>query len=397
MTISEILENETTRNQLFPVTQDRTFMAHAGVTALPATAGEALTRYAHEGCRQQQEHAGVWREMTETRQEAAKLLEASPDEIALLGPTALGLNLVANGINWNKGDQVIFYQDDYPANVYPWLKLSRLGVEPVALEPEQTGVITWDVLQEKLTDRTRLVSLASASFLSGYRIDIETIGRKLKETHPHILLCIDGIQTLGAFKTTVEYVDFLSADSHKWLLGPMGAGIFYVKESNFKLLEPTLLGSWNVVSPQFIAQESIDFYPGGRRYEPGSLNLPGNSAMLASMKFLNALGTEALSTRIRQLGESIIAKMNAIGFQRYIDFALQEDQGHETTCGIYTFCHPQIDTPSMESIFKKLQAEHIDISLRYNRKNTALFRISPHFYNTEEEIEKVVACIQKAL
>ncbi|MEM9444538.1 MAG: aminotransferase class V-fold PLP-dependent enzyme [Verrucomicrobiota bacterium] len=394
MQIEQIISNEKLRQELFPICTERVFLAHAGVTALPQCSAEAMKAFSYEGSLQQQEHAGVWKDMFHTRQEAATLLSAEESEIALLGPTALGLNLVANGLKWQKGDEVIYYGDCYPADVYPWIKLRSHGVEVVPLELTRAGVIRWEHIEEKLTERTRLVSLASANFLSGYRINLEEIGSEIKKHNPQTLFCVDGIQTLGAFKTTVEHIDFLSADSHKWLLGPLGAGVFYVKKSLFNILEPTLLGSWNVVSPQFIAQDRIDYYEGARRYEPGSLNLVGNVGMLAGIRFLLELGVENISKRIRDLGAFTTVQMLDLGYQRYVDFDPVEENGHQATCGIYTFQHPSLN---MEETFQKLKDQNIDISLRYNRSGQALFRISPHFYNTEEEISRFIEVLKKII
>lgn len=381
------------REEQFPVTRDRIFLAHAGVTALPAVATEAMVRFAQEGSREQQEHERVWAAMGRARHEAAKLLGADAGEIALLGPTALGLNLVANGLEWRAGDEVLYYQDDYPANVYPWIKLRAQGVKVIALAPGETGVIRWEDVESKLTDKTRLVALASASFLSGYRVNLARIGRKLKEYNAELLFCVDGIQTLGAFEMPVEHIDFLSADSHKWMLGPMGAGIFYVKQSRFPLLRPTLLGSWNVVSPGFIAQDEIDFYDGGRRYEPGSLNLIGNAGMLASMEMLNRTGVPRISARIREVGRNVIEKMREAGFSRYVDFPDVEEDGHQATCGIYTFTNAKADFDALQ---KKCKEARVDVSWRVNRKGTPLLRVSPHYYNSEEDIARLLEVLTQA-
>ena len=150
--------------------------------------------------------------------------------IALLGPTSLGLSLVANGLDWEQGDEVICYLDDYPANVYPWTQLERFGVRPVFLKPGQPGRITPELVAGAMTNRTRLVALASCHFFSGYRIDVDAIGRVAHEGGA--LFCLDAIQSLGAFPVSVEQVDFLSADAHKWMLGPLTAGIFVVSREH---------------------------------------------------------------------------------------------------------------------------------------------------------------------
>ena len=183
---------------------------------------------------------------------------------------------------------MICYADDYPANVYPWLELERRGVKCVQLRPDVPGEITPELVESALTERTRMVALASCHFLSGYRIDHNAIGAVLREMG--IYFCLDAIQTVGAFPTLVEHVDFLSADSHKWMLGPMTAGIVYVREELHDFLRPPLLGAWNVKSPNFVPQPDIVFEAGARRYEPGVLNVAGILGMKAAIDPLPRTG-----------------------------------------------------------------------------------------------------------
>src|SRR5205085_6666177 len=191
-------------------------------------------------------------QIEETRTLVAHLLGCGINEVAFTGPTASGLNAVANGLDWRPGDEVVCYLDDYPANVYPWLALERQGVRPVFLETSSIGKITPEIVESALTKRTRLVALASANYCSGYRIDLDAVGALCAGRG--VLFSVDGIQTLGAFPVPLANIDFLSAGAQKWMLGPSGAGIFYVKESRQDLLRPAILGGWNVVSPNFIAQ-----------------------------------------------------------------------------------------------------------------------------------------------
>lgn len=378
--LPQVIQDEKLRNRMFPVTAERVFLAHAGVAALPRVTAGAMTAFAEQGSKDQQEAGRVWSHVLAARKAAARLLGCDHAEVALLAPTALGLNLVANGLPWQPGDEVIYYQDDYPANVYPWLKLKALGVHPVSVEAEAPGVITWETISGHITDRTKLVALASCNFLSGYRIDIDEIGRRLHERN--ILFCLDGIQTLGAFPVSVEHVDFLSADSHKWLLGPAGAGIFYVKAAHFDLLKPTLLGAWNVVSPEYIAQDDIIFYEGARRYEPGTLNMPGIIGMLASLELILETGIERIGVRILDLRRYLLRRVEPLGYGPCLS---EEGLDDTMRSGIITLTHPDRD---IKQTARHLQENKISVSLRYNRNGQSWMRVSPHFYNTEEEIDR---------
>ncbi len=387
MTIDAILQNETHRRERFPVCEERVFLAHAGVTALPRAAAEAMADYADQGMRNQQENFEVWSDVARTRTLAGQLLGRRSSEIALLGPTALGLSMVANGFSWREGDEVVFYRDDYPANVYPWRGLSSRGVTPVAIETSRPGVITWGDIERVLTPRTRLVSLASCHFLSGYRPDIAGIGEALQKRG--IRFCVDGIQTLGAFPFDCGPVDFVSADSHKWMLGPAGAGIVFVREERFEELQPTLLGSWNVVSPDFIARQDIDFEEGARRYEPGTLNFPGIAGMRASLELLLDAGIDRIAARLLELRGILLDRLQALGF-----VPILEDVPDANASGIVSVTRGDMD---LKPVFDAMAAERIHVSLRKDRAGTAFLRFSPHFYNTEDEIDRALAVLQEAL
>ena len=394
MQIETILNDESVRRDLFPVAAQRIFMAHAGVCPLPKVAVDAMNAFCAHGSAAAQENAWSNGQVLRARQVAARLIGAHADEIALLGPTALGLSLVANGMPWNAGDEVVFYPDDYPSNVYPWMNLTERGVKPATVSAEKPGLITWDVVERALTPRTRLVSLASCNFLSGYRIDVGGIGKRLHERG--ILFCVDGIQTLGAFPMSVEHVDFLSADSHKWLLGPMAAGIVYVKREHHEMLRPSLLGAWNVVSPSFVAQETICFETSARRYEPGALNVPGIVGMLASMELLLDLGIEAIGARLLELRGELLGRLDGLGFRGILDVSDRSDLSDESDAmcagpsAIVTVTHPGRD---MKALFKQLESSGVTASLRQDRAGTMYIRFSPHFYNTLEEVERVVGVI----
>ncbi len=391
MTLHELITDDAYRHREFPVTGEKIFMAHAAVATLPRVARDTLVEYARMASTDNQENPWVWEQVLEARRLAAQLLGARSSEIALLGPTALGLNLVADGLAWQSGDEVVYYADDYPANVYPWLKLRDRGVTPVALRLTHPGVITWEVVEASLTARTRLVSLATCHFLTGYRVDVEGIGRRLRERG--ILFCLDAIQTLGAFPLSVEHVDFLSADAHKWMLGPIGQGIVYVRQERQETLQPTLLGSWNVESPEFIAQDTIAFYPGARRYEPGSLNMPGILGMAASLRMLLEVGVGTIAHRILALRRELEERLLPLGFTRVLEAQrLSDAERAGLDSGILSVRHHRQD---LEELHRSLKAAGVDVSLRQNREGERFLRFSPHFYNTEAEIDRVVELVEE--
>jgi cysteine desulfurase/selenocysteine lyase len=380
--LQDLIENEEKRKAAFPICRNKIFMAHAAVTALPRAVADAVIRFTEESAANFENFAALLKSIQETRVSAANLIGSSPDEIALIGPTSLGLSLFANGINWQPGDEVICYLDDYPANVYPWLNLRSRGVTVRLLRPAETGELTPELVRDALTAKTRLVALASANFVSGYRIDLSAIGQLLREKE--VLFSVDAIQTLGAFPTTVEYVDFLSADAHKWMLGPLAIGIVYVRKECFELCRPTLLGSWNVKAPGFVAQDEIEFQPTAQRYEPGAMNVMGIFGMKAAIDLLLAIGISRIAERILTITARLSGGLQELGFT-----PLGPTAGPYAS-GIVTVSCPGTD---MDALFERLAAANIVCSSRQDRQGHKYIRFSPHFYNTESEVDQILKVI----
>ena len=385
--------DEAARHAAFPVTRAGIFMGHAGVCPLPKAAEEAVQLGAHRGAVSSQEYEGFPQELDDARAVAARLLvSAKPEEISLIGPTALGLNLVASGLAWHPGDEVVYYPGDYPSNVYPWTDLARRGVTPVPVAPAKTGHLTPELVFAALTPKTRLVALASCHFLTGYRLDYKTIGTELKKRG--ILFCLDAIQSLGATEVDAAYVDFLSADSHKWLLGPLGAGIFYVKKEHFATLRPALLGSWNVTSPRFIAQDEIAFPDHGRRYECGALFGLGILGMKASMEMLLSLGVDRIEQRLLHLHDYAATLFRKAGYEVLSD-AFPVTEAFNAKTGIVTVRKPGASATDYAALFEKLKKRKITASLRWDTEGEPHLRFSPHFYNTEVEFDVVLEALEE--
>ena len=320
-----------------------------------------------------QESEAVWKRVAKTRAVAARFLGCAAEEVSLLGPTALGLGLVALALDWKTGDEVIFDPLDYPANVYPWKELQRKGVRAVSIQRSPGEPICWENLRSLTGPKTRLVSLATAHYLSGHLPELSVIGSELKKRN--ILLCLDGIQTLGVLPADFAEADFLAADAHKWMLGPVGAGVLMVRKWAWDRLRPPLLGSWNVVSPDFLAQPEIFFESGGRRYEPGSLNLPGIEGMRASLELLDSIGLPEISGHALALARQVREGARRAGFAVY--------GGEGENRVITSLMEP---SSGWGSIKERMEAAKIRVSWRKEHGGKMLLRVSPHVSNTPEEI-----------
>jgi selenocysteine lyase/cysteine desulfurase len=308
------------------------------------------------------------------------LLNCQPEEVAFVGPTSLALSLVASGLKFRRNDNILIYFDDYPSNVYPWMALAEQGVEVRLMNIRNLGAIRAMDVMGQVDENTRLVALASCHFISGYRIDIPRIGKYLRDRK--ILFCVDGIQTLGAFPTAVEYVDMLAADAHKWLLGPCGAGLLYVRREVQEKINPAIYGWHNVSCPDFIAQEHIEMRKDARKYEAGTHNLTGIVGLMASMELVLEVGIENISAELLRKRSWLVPAIQAKGYT-----VLNADGPAESLSGIVSFYQSGKD---MAALNEKLSAANIVASLRTDRRKQHYIRLSPHFYNTDSELQKVI-------
>lgn len=379
MTLTEILASEDLRRNEFPVTREKNFLAHAGVCPLPRRVADAISECARQSTLGDQE-AFMLSRLDDARKLGAQLLHCEPHEIALVGPTSLALSFVAAGLKFRRGENVVIYHDDYPSNVYPWMALAEQGVEVRLLNTRGLGVIRAKDVTGQVDENTRLVALASCHFISGFRLEHDAIGRFLRERG--ILFCLDAIQTLGAFPTTVEHVDFLAADAHKWLLGPCGAGLLYVRRELQEKLNPPIYGWHNVKNPNFVAQEQIAFRSGALKYEAGTHNLLGLVGLIAAMELALEMGVENIAAELLRKREWLLPALQAKGFA-----VLNADARTENASGIVSFSKPGTDLPALH---KKLAGAGVTTSLRTDRQGRNYLRLSPHFYNTDAELRRVV-------
>jgi selenocysteine lyase/cysteine desulfurase len=358
------------------------FFNHAGVCPLPRPAAEAMQIYTVHAEAAAYLGASWYQDIEKLRIESAALLNCHRDEIAFVKNTSEGISIVANGIDWQFGDRIVTTNIEYPANIYPWMEVARSrGVKLVMVEEEDGPLETRQVPIEKILKaaaepRTRLVTLSHVEFASGQRHDLARIGQFCSERD--ILFCVDAIQSLGVLPVNVSdmYIDFLSADGHKWLLGPEGAGIFYCRRALLEHIRPLMVGWMNVVDAQNFGSYEYTLRPDAGRFECGTHNIAGLMGLRASLQMLQSIGILQIGERIKSLGDLLIAGLQKKGY-RVISPRLGENWS-----GIVSFSSP---TLSHEKIFQDLRAKHIEIALREGR-----LRCSAHFYNTEEQIQRLV-------
>lgn len=384
--IAQLAADENLRQREFPICARKIYCAHAADSPLPLRVANGMREAIERALVDARNYDDELERIEETRTLVAQLLECETDEVAFTGPTASGLNTVANGLDWERGDEVVCYLDDYPANVYPWLALKRHGVKPVLLETARIGEITPEVVERALTKRTRLVALASANYCSGYRIDLAAIGALCAERG--VLFSVDAIQTMGVFPVPLKNVDFASAGAQKWMLGPSGAGFLFVKKSRHDLLRPLLIGGWNVVSPNFISQREVKFETGGRKFEPGAYTHTVLAGLRAAVELLLEAGPNEVTRKISALTQTLRDRI-APG-----DFEFLSPAEEKNRCGIVTLRHPQVPSAAL---WDSLTKNDVVVSLRHDRANRAWLRISPHFYNTEAEMQRMADLLKEGI
>src|SRR5688572_25389973 len=336
MTLEELHSNEALRNDEFPVTRDKIYLAHAAVCAFPKRVQEALRAYADAAATIQQEAVMFQGWLQDTRQLAAKFLGVRMDEVAFVGPTSNALSVFAAGLSFKRNQNILIYGEDYPSNVYPWMTFAERGVEVRHLNIRELGVIRARDVIGQLDENTRLVALSSCHFLSGYRIEVEAIGQYLRSRG--ILFSVDAIQTLGAFETNLSHADLAAADAHKWLLGPCAAGLMYVRKEVQDQLRPTSHGWHNIRTPNFVTQEQIEYKPDARRYEAGSHNLLGLVGLRAGLELLLEIGVDAISKDLLRKRAWFVPALQERGYT-----VLQPNVGPVNASGIITFYKPDTD------------------------------------------------------
>lgn len=379
MKLEEILRDEAARQREFPVTKDTSFLAHAGDCPLPARVAEAIRAYAAGATLGDQEKPIFPNLLADTRSSAARLLEVSPDEVAMVGPTSLGLNLVASGFPLRRGDNAVIYFDDYPSNVYPWMALADRGVKVRFIHARGWGrVKPYDIL-EQVDEQTRLVAVSTCHFITGWRLDYEEVAKQLDAQG--VAVCLDGIQTIGAFPTPLKHVAFMAADAHKWMLGPCGAGVFYVRKDWQEKLRPTVLGWNNVRCPGFVASEKMEFRSGAHRYEAGSYNWLGMVGMKAAMDLLLEIGVAEIGQELLRKRNVMVSGLLARGFE-----VLEPGMAKKNASGIVSFRRGHED---MAPLHASLESKGVITSLRVNRAGVKWIRLSPHFYNTDADLDRL--------
>ena len=375
------ISNVSSFRSLFPVTRNVVYFNHAAVGPLSTRACEAMERHAADQRDYGATHWKAWLHESEMlRAAAGRLINAAPDEVAILKNTSEGLSFVAEGLDWQPGDNVVTTDLEFPSNFTPWKNLDRRGVECRVVE-SAAGSYSPDDVERLINERTRLVSVSSVAFHNGFTPDLDAIGAICDRRG--ILFCVDAIQSLGALPMDVRRsrVSFLAADGHKWLCGPEGAAIFYVAHEHRRKLRVIEYGWTNIERRGRFLNAPTDLLNDARRFEAGSLNTNGIYGLRAAIDLILEIGIETISARVIEIATLLADGLESAG--------IGVGSPRPIASGIVGALPPLTETTTLLKIHRRLEEQGIICAPR-----EGMLRFSPHFYNDEDDVRRVIDALR---
>ena len=363
----------------FPITQEWAYLNNAAVAPLPNRVVRAMEGYLHARQFGEMGLEDCLPVSEDTRLLAARLLHASTEEIAFVGSTSDGINMAAQSLPIEAGDNVILCDMEFPANAYPWLNLQRRGVE-ARVVPHDGGGLTPERLAAHMDERTRAVAVSSVQFLSGFRADLPALSRLCREVGA--FLVVDAIQSLGVVPMDVRAagVDILAANGAKWLLAPIGITILYVRQEWLERLQPAFAYYRGVVSPEPYLHYDWTLRPDARRFEVSSPNVAGLYGLHAALSLLLEAGIERIHTHILDLTDRLLSGLDSLGLE------ILTPRERERRAGIVT-----VRTPDVARDYARLKEARVLISQR-----EGYLRISPHLYNLPAEVDRLLETLEES-
>ncbi len=380
---------QTLRQTEFPLSQNYIYFNHAGISPLPIRTRDkmqwAIGKLAEQPVNFWSDYAvpAIRKLQTET---AVFLNAAAPDEIVPIASTSAGMNAVAQAIDWQAGDNILFYKGEFPSNAYPWMSLERDGVEmrmvTAALAPLSASVergLTLDAVRKAADAKTRLIAASAIQFFSGHRTELAAIGAFCRQND--ILFAVDAIQAAGHIKIDVQAmnIDILAAGGQKSLLSLPGAGFMYVRDEVAAAMHPRSIGPNATRNYQHWLDYDITPRPGAARFTAGTLNIVGIFGLLESMGLLQELGLENIDRHTTQLADTAIEKLTAMGYE-----LATPRRSHGP---IVTF-KTGLGEEATDDLVANLRQHNISVVKHLDEAGVPYIRLSFHCYNTQAEVAK---------
>jgi cysteine desulfurase/selenocysteine lyase len=366
----------------FSLRSDIICLNHAGVSPWPLRTEKAVRKFAEENMLQGSLRYPEWIGVeAELRRQAQMLMNApSPFDIAFLKNTSEALSVVAYGLDWKKGDNIVSCNQEFPSNRIVWESLAEKGVEFREADLSVSGNPE-DALFSLADNNTRLITISSVQFSTGLKMDLGRIGQFCKKRG--ILFCVDAIQSLGAMRFDVQQIqaDFVMADGHKWMLGPEGLAVFYSNPDARDRLHLSQYGWHMVEAAGDFDRRDWSIAKSARRFECGSPNMLGIYALNASLSLLLETGMDHIENEVLKRSEYLFDKITRSG----LELTTSTDKGRYA--GIVTFRRPGIDSALL---YQNLMQKKILCALR-----SGGIRLSPHFYTPYEQLDHVIELVIK--
>ena len=358
--------------QNFPITKNKIYLNHAAHSPLPKPAANAMLKHIEE-----LSQYGDSVHQDDGKTGFARLINAKKEEIALVENTSTGLSIIANMLNYPQGSNIVTTDLEYPSVVYPW-KRKKLGVD-VRYVKNRSGKIFLEDIEKAIDDKTVAVAVSHVEYMNGFTFDLKAVSEIVHEHGAYLV--VDAIQSLGALSVDAKHddVDLLTAACYKWMLGPPGIGYLYVRKELIDKFEPPFIG-WASVKQDIF--ETLDFWEiqdlklseTASRFEVGTPSHVSIAGAAASLDLLLNTGIQDIEKRILALTDHLIELLSARGVK------FQTPLEPECRSGIVNFL---IDHPKERTA--QLAEKGIVVSARSHG-----IRVSPHFYNTTNEIDKLV-------
>jgi cysteine desulfurase/selenocysteine lyase len=367
--------------ELFPVTQRAIYLNHAAVSPPPLKTIQAIQSQLQDVSENGSVNFRNWIAVKErARRLVADMLGARPEQVAFTRNTSDGLSTVANGLDWRPGDNLVTFRNEFPSNIYPWLRIrDTLGVE-VRMCAERDGRIDLDELIGLIDERTRVVAISHVQYASGFRACLERLGRAAR-LHD-ALLVVDIIQALGVVPVDVEaeLIDVAAAACHKWLLTPEGVGLLYLSSRARERIQPTLVGWISVPNPDDYSNFEQGWNRGALAWETGTGPVALLHGLEASLDLLTETGTARIQSYLETLTDHLCGKLDKTKYE--VVSSRRSDEKSQIVCIRHTAGLTSVD------LYTHLKKQNIITAPRGDR-----LRISPHFYNTQEEIDELIKAL----
>jgi cysteine desulfurase/selenocysteine lyase len=364
----------------FPVTEQVTYLDSSAVGPMPKFLADAhLLAFRHrvEGPRRDDVAVAAQRAAVDRM---ARYLGVDGEDLVFLSSTTEAINVVATALPLQPGDEIVVHDRDFPSNLYPWVRWAERGVH-IRRAPSEAGRLSVDAVLEQVTERTRIVALSHVFYQSGYRVDLEALGKALRARG--VWLSVDGIQALGLLRPDLRWVDFYMGATFKSLLGPFGLAVLYARRDTAERLRPAMVGYASLATEEIPWETGAFAYrPGAQRFQLSHVNTPGLYILARVLEFLEGIGWDNITARVLELtGAAVeaLARMDGVTVLTPADPARR--------LGIVAF---DVGGLAAEEVVRRLRDAGIVVAAREGH-----VRASFHIYNNEADVDRLVSAVRR--